>query len=108
MDVKNAMNATSEPAERGGNLTATTPSRRNSQPENNQSGGGTPGSQTTSSHLAKLTPKPIVIKERRARDFFGRVIEVIQQLAQANFLMKHVYWSSSRKIRILEDNRKEK
>ena len=87
MDVKNAMNATSEPAERGGNLTATTPSRRNPQPENNQSGGGggTPGSQTTSSHLAKLTPKPIVIKERRARDFFGRVIEVSQFFNEERF-----------------------
>ena len=88
MDVKNAMNATSEPTERGGNLTATTPSRRNPQPENNLSGGGgggTPGSQTTSSHLAKLTPKPIVIKERRARDFFGRVIEVSRFFNEERF-----------------------
>ena len=34
------------------------------------------GSKTTTNHLAKLTPKQIVIKDRQARDFFGRVIEV--------------------------------
>jgi len=39
-------------------------------------GSRTPGNKTTSSHLAKLTPKQIVIKERKATDFFGRVIEM--------------------------------
>ena len=37
----------------------------------------TPASKTTNSHLAKLTPKQgIVIKEKQATDFFGRVIKV--------------------------------
>ena len=31
---------------------------------------------STPSHLQKLTPKQIVIKERQATDFFGRVIQV--------------------------------
>ena len=38
------------------------------------------GSKTTTSHLAKLTPKQIIIKERKATDFFGRVIEVAYKL----------------------------
>jgi hypothetical protein len=38
----------------------------------------TPGSKTTTSHLARLTPKQgILIKEKQATDFFGRVIKVI-------------------------------
>ncbi len=39
----------------------------------------TPGSKTTTSHLARLTPKQgILIKEKQATDFFGRVIKVIK------------------------------
>ena len=37
----------------------------------------TPANKTTVSHLAKLTPKQgIVIKEKQATDFFGRIIKV--------------------------------
>merc|ERR1740128_340050 len=41
------------------------------------------GSKTTTNHLAKLTPKQIVIKERQARDFFGRVIEISKSQQKA-------------------------
>eukprot|EP00088_Acartia_fossae_P024597 TRINITY_DN2552_c0_g1_i1.p1 TRINITY_DN2552_c0_g1~~TRINITY_DN2552_c0_g1_i1.p1 ORF type:complete len:946 (-),score=309.66 TRINITY_DN2552_c0_g1_i1:176-3013(-) len=52
---------------------------RSSQDPGSVSKSGTPqGSKTTTSHLQKLTPKQVVIKDQQAKDFFGRVIKRAQ------------------------------
>ena len=63
--------------------------------ERGRRGSGTPGStpigsKTTTSHLAKLTPKQINIKERKATDFFGRVIEVFNSVFIKKYRKKYV------------------
>ena len=59
-----------------------------------ESGGSTPiGSKTTTSHLARLTPKQINIKERKATDFFGRVLQVYNYFSCLYFFIFHYFLS---------------
>lgn len=56
---------------------AATPSQLTAASDQVTSTASTPANKTTSSHLARLTPKQgIVIKEKQATDFFGRAIKV--------------------------------
>jgi len=93
VDIMNAKNATS--SQQKDDIKVSTPSRKN-----NKFGGGTPSreknpsggteSNNTPSHLATLTPKPIVIKERKAMDFFGRVIEVSEKMKKSTVVNNEI------------------